>query len=98
MTIDEAMLLANVNERAQRLHQDGYRAQWLDEFVLEVINPGGRCYLVDTLLMSCDCGFFTEHQGRDPCKHLLGYDKLLDNQEQAREDMQRDQEHCLLHH
>ena len=73
--------MANVNKRAQRLHDDGYRAQRLDEFAAEVTTPAGKLYLVDTLTDRCDCDFFAEHQGLHPCKHLLGLKNLLEDQE-----------------
>ena len=83
MTLDEARLLANVNARAQRLYEDGYRAEWLDEYVLEVTNEEGTGYEVDTLFETCTCPFYTERQGRYACKHLLGWKRLLERQQQA---------------
>ena len=100
MTIDEAQLLANVNERAQRLYQDGYHAAWLDEHTVEVTNDEGTSYEIDTLFETCTCPFYTERKGRYPCKHILGYDKLLHDQEQAREQQREraaQQQSCCVH-
>ena len=85
MTLDEARMLANVNERAGRLFEDGYRAEWLDEYVLEVTNEEGTPYEVDTLFETCTCPFYTERHGRGSCKHLLGWKRLLERQEEAEE-------------
>ena len=85
MTIDEARLLANVQARSQRLFEDGYAACWLDEYTVEVTNDEGDTYEVDTLFATCTCPFYTGHGGRYPCKHILGYQRLLARQEEARE-------------
>ncbi len=79
MTLDEARLLAGVNERAARLFEDGYRASWSDEYVLEITNDEGTTYTVDTLFDTCTCPFYTRWAARyDCCKHILGYKRLLD--------------------
>ncbi len=77
MTIDEARLMANVNERAQRLFEGGYRARWLSRSVLAVRSPGNAVYRLDIGAGSCDCPFFQKHAGRHACKHMLGYKNLL---------------------
>lgn len=84
MTFDEARLMANVNARARRLFDDGYRACWRGTHSLEVRSPRGTVYRVDTLRRACDCPFFAAHQGRHPCKHLLGYKRLLVRQRACR--------------
>lgn len=84
MSLDEARLLANLNHRAQRLFTDSYRGRWLDDHLLEVTAPSGQTYEIDTIATSCSCPFFTRHQGRYGCKHILGYQKLLTDQEAHR--------------
>lgn len=43
MTLDEARLMANVNARAQRLFEDGYRARWTGPPLAgRLQRPGGR--------------------------------------------------------
>jgi predicted nucleic acid-binding Zn finger protein len=84
MSPDETRLLANVNARAQRLFESGYRADWLDDHLVEVTSPRGETYEIDTVSASCSCPFFVKHQGKHGCKHLLGYEKLLSDQEKRR--------------
>lgn len=84
MTFDEARLMANVNARARRLFDNGYRARWKGTYVLEVRSPQGAAYRVDTLNGACDCPFFRGHQGRHPCKHVLGWKRLLVRQRACR--------------
>ncbi len=84
MTFDEARLMANVNERARRLFDDGYRARWRGTYVLDIRSPQGAAYRLDTLNGSCDCPFFRGHQGRHPCKHVLGWERLLARQRACR--------------
>ena len=81
MTLDEARILANVNERAKRLFENGYHAVWIEEgYTLAVTNDEGTAYTVDTLFETCTCPFFSGWQGRHPCKHLLGWERLLEQQ------------------
>jgi len=77
MTFDEARLMASVNARAEALFESGYRAHWAGPARLSVRNAGGTAYLVETLARTCECPFFQAHQGRYPCKHLLGWARLL---------------------
>lgn len=84
MTFDEARLMANVNARARHLFGDGYRARWKGTHVLEVRSPQGARYRVDTLSGTCACPFFQGHQGRHPCKHVLGWKRLLAHQRACR--------------
>jgi hypothetical protein len=84
MTFDEARLMANVNARARRLFDDGYRARWRGTYALEIRNGRGGTYRVDTLNGTCDCPFFRGHQGHHPCKHLLGWKRLLARQRACR--------------
>jgi hypothetical protein len=74
MSLDEARLLAAINARSQRLFADCYRAAWLDDHLLEVLTPQGETYEIDMVSGTCSCPFFTKHQGKYSCKHLLGYE------------------------
>ena len=84
MTFDEARLMANVNDRAQRLFEDGYRARWREAERLEIRSSKGAVYLVDTEASTCDCPFYRAHQGRHPCKHGLGWARLICQQRACR--------------
>ena len=84
MTLDEARLMANVNDRARRLFEDGYRARWRGAGRLEVRNGRGTVYAVDTRAQACDCPFYRAHQGRHACKHCLGWALLLRRQRACR--------------
>ncbi len=84
MTVDDARLLANVQARALRLFEDGYRAERLDEYTVEITSPAGETYEIDTLFETCSCPFYRWWQGRHPCKHLLGYGQLLARQEEEK--------------
>jgi hypothetical protein len=83
MTLSEARLLANVNERSKRLFVDGYRAERLDEYAVEVTSPKGESYEIDPLFETCTCPFYHRWKGEHPCKHLLGWEQLLEDQETA---------------
>ena len=84
MSLDEARLLANVNERAQLLFESGYRAKWKGESIVEVTTPKKRVYQIDTDAKRCSCTFFVKHEGKYGCKHLLGYLLLLMRIQQER--------------
>jgi hypothetical protein len=84
MTFDEARLMASVNARAQTLFESGYRARWAGPALLRVRNAQGAAYLVETLARTCECPFFQAHEGRYPCKHLLGWTRLLRRQRVCR--------------
>lgn len=84
MTLDEARLMANVNSRAQRLFEDGYRARWNGTGLLEIRSAKGAAYFVDTEAETCDCPFYRAHQGRHPCKHSLGWRLLVSKQRACR--------------
>ena len=75
MTLDEARLMANVNARAQRLFEDGYRGRWIGPGLLAVRSDRGATYRVDVAAAACDCPFF--RKGGHDCKHLLGWERLL---------------------
>ena len=77
VTLDEARLLANVNERAQRLYEDGYRIRCLDAHRYLIRSDKGGTHTVDREAHTCSCPFFEKHGGRYPCKHTLGWKKLL---------------------
>jgi predicted nucleic acid-binding Zn finger protein len=76
MNLDEARMLANVNERAQRLFEDGYRTRCLSENLHLICKRYGATYILDRAEKSCTCPFFTKHGGRYSCKHVLGFKKL----------------------
>ena len=90
MSLDEARLLANVNERAQRLYEDGYRIRRLDTHRYLIRSEKGGTYTVssDESTVSsdksaCTCPFFEKHGGHYPCNHTLGWKKLLLTQRAA---------------
>ena len=85
MTLNEARLMANVNGRAQRLFEDGYRARWNGAGLLKIRSGKGAAYLVDTEAETCDCPFYRAHQGRHPCKHSLGWRLLVSRQRACRQ-------------
>lgn len=89
MTFDEARLMASVNARAEALFESGYRARWAGPGQLSVRNSRGAAYLVETLVQTCECPFFRAHQGRYPCKHLLGWTRLLWRQRSCRRTLSR---------
>lgn len=72
-TIDEARLLANLAERAERLFQDGYSLTREDEHDLVITNEEGSRYYLSTLFESCTCPCYKVHK---TCKHWLGAKKL----------------------
>lgn len=81
MTLETARLMAGVNRRAMRLFLDGYRALIREDLLVEVTNSRSDTYLVNPFERTCSCAFSCE---RDlPCKHYLGYEKLLKDQEEA---------------
>ena len=77
MNLDEARTLANVNDRAQRLFEDGYRIRPLDGNLHLIRSEHGATYTLDRAEKSCTCPFFEKHSGRYSCKHVLGWKKLL---------------------
>ena len=83
VTLDEARLLANVNERAQRLYEDGYRIRRLDTHRYLIRSEKGGTYTVSSDESTCTCPFFEKHGGHYPCKHTLGWKKLLLTQRAA---------------
>ena len=76
MNLDEARTLANVNDRAQRLFEDGYRIRSLDGNLHLIHSQNGATYTLDRAEQSCTCPFFEKHSGRYSCKHVLGWKKL----------------------
>lgn len=84
MTLDEARLRANVNARAQTLFEQGYRARWIGKHTLQIRNGRGDTYRVDTQANTCECPFFQKHAGKHPCKHILGWKKLIARQRACR--------------
>ncbi len=77
MSLDEAILLANVNERAQWLFENGYRAKWTSDSIVEITTPSERVYEVNLERQTCSCPFFVRHEGEYRCKHLIGCLLLL---------------------
>ena len=77
VSLDDARLLANVNDRAQRLFEDGYRIRYLDTHRYLIRSERGATYTLDRSEQSCTCPFFEKHGGRYSCKHVLGFRKLL---------------------
>ena len=61
MTLDEAQLMANVNGRAQRLFEYGYRARGVGLHLLVVRNGRGAMYQLDTQAVTCYCPFYRAH-------------------------------------
>jgi hypothetical protein len=86
LDVNTARLMANVLERSLRLFEDGYEAEVICEKQVRVKNPKGTVYMLDVQDCTCCCGFFTGHEGRLPCKHLLGWEKLLEDQAEAKPD------------
>ena len=71
----EAAYQARVQDRANRLFADGYRARYLaDEDVILVQSDEGSTYRVGVVFEDCDCPHYQE---RDWCKHAIGAQKLL---------------------
>ena len=87
VTFDEARSLALVNERAQRLYEDNYRARWIDSTLVEMDSPSGETYDLDTAERTCSCPYFQKAKANGrrgesrTCKHLLGLSKLLEKQD-----------------
>ena len=77
MNLDEARTLANVNDRAQRLFEDGYRIRSLDGNLYLIRSEQGATYTLGRSEQNCTCPFFEKHSGRYSCKHVLGWRKLL---------------------
>ena len=77
MNLDEARTLANVNDRAQRLFEDGYRIRSLDGNLHLIRSEHGATYTLDRVEKSCTCPFYAKHGGRYSCKHVLGWKKLI---------------------
>ena len=82
MTFDEARLMANVNARSRRLFEDGYRARWTGPHRISVRSGQGAAYEIDTQAQACGCPFFV--RSGHPCKHVLGWRRLLARQRALR--------------
>ena len=52
MTLDETRLMANVNDRARRLFEDGYRARWKAAERLEDRRANGQALSASGRLLS----------------------------------------------
>ena len=44
---------------------------------LLIRSPDGKTYEIRRKDGQCTCPFFVKHEGRHPCKHLLGWPKLM---------------------
>ena len=84
VTEKEVRLLAGLAARALRLYEDGYSARRLDAYTVELTNDDGTSYEVDTVFETCSCPFYTKWRGQYPCKHLLGYGRLIARQEEEK--------------
>ncbi len=51
---------------------------------MEIRSPKGTVYQVNTLTGGYDCPFFRGYAERHPCKHSLGWRKLLSRQRACR--------------
>jgi hypothetical protein len=80
VTLDEIRMLAGVNERAKALFADGYAAEVVSEYAVLVTNPHGVVYTVDPINATCNCAFFVKKEGAYPCKHLEGWQQLMQDQ------------------
>ena len=82
--VQQAMQQARVQDRANRLFADGYRARYAPEDdVILVTNEEGTTYRVGVVFEDCTCPFYKEN---DYCKHALGAHKLLlDTQAEQKE-------------
>ena len=47
----------------------------------DILKEFGIPYEIDVVSGSCTCPFYAKHAGKHGCKHLLGYKKLLNEQE-----------------
>jgi len=74
-----------VEARACRLFLDGYAAERLDRETIVVHCPDGTRYRVDTLFGTCTCQAGTVASEQKPCEHLLGYGRLLAEQQDYEE-------------
>jgi hypothetical protein len=78
--VNEALMMAKVQERSERLFADGYRGQMTDTDEVLITNAEGVPYRVDLLEDACSCPFFLHWGGHYKCKHLLGWGKLITDQ------------------
>lgn len=96
MNFNQTRTAANVNARSLTLFATGYTAvvtniqAWGKD--VRITSPAGTVYLISELLETCTCPFFEKNNRNDdpfaspvnPCKHYLGYEKLLHDMEAAR--------------
>lgn len=77
-----ARLLANINDRAARLFENGYTLKRIDATDVIITNEEGDKYEVSTFWESCDCPCFKNH---GTCKHYLGWKQLEETQAEYEE-------------
>jgi len=75
---------ANVKARSLTLFATGYTAEKIalsaSDAVVIIHSPGiANTYVIDVPAYSCTCPYFEKQQ--TACKHLLGYENLLIEQE-----------------
>ena len=80
----EAWQQARVQERANRLFADGYRAEYLAaDDVIVITSDEGNVYRYSVVFEDCSCPFYAD---KEYCKHALGAQKLLlDTQAEQKE-------------
>jgi predicted nucleic acid-binding Zn finger protein len=88
--INEAIEAAKVNARASRLFADGYKVEvetaCTAGIYYRVTNPAGEEYIVDPLINTCSCLYFTKNEGKKRCKHQIGVRQLVEDQRNAEEE------------
>src|SRR5579871_5915009 len=79
--------LPDLQEKADRMFLDGFGAERLDAETVLVRDPEGRHYRLNTLFLTCTCQSSAPTPKTGPCVHLLGFERLLAEQ-QAYEEAQ----------
>ena len=80
MNFNQTRTAANVKARSLTLFADGYNAEKIalsDRDAIVIIHSPNiaNTYVIDVPAYSCTCPYFEQKQ--TACKHLLGYAKLL---------------------
>jgi len=84
MNFNQARTAANVKARSLTLFATGYTAEKIalsaSDSIVIIHSPGiVNTYVVDVPAYSCTCPYFEKQQ--TACKHLLGFENLLIEQE-----------------